>query len=146
MATARARQLLHHYNSMQIDESEVDNIEGINKLLCYELLETLDVVSKRHELPTELQKPLQWVENHYKISLTSSAVLAAETLSHQQLLYKVDRTYLTPAIHRSARNIRNTFIDENIKNRRSKERGSKGRGSKDRKEEEEELSPTAPRY
>ena len=27
----------------------------------------------------DLQKPLQWVENNYKISLTSQAALAADT-------------------------------------------------------------------
>jgi hypothetical protein len=99
-------------------------MEGINKLLCYELLEALDVISKREELPMDMQKPLQWVENNYKISLTSQSALPIDAIPQQKLLYKVDKSYLTPAAYRSgSRNIRNTFLDDHT-------RISKGRMSK----------------
>jgi hypothetical protein len=35
---SRVRQLMHYHSSVQINETELDNIEGINKLLCYEVL------------------------------------------------------------------------------------------------------------
>lgn len=93
----------------------------------------------------DLQKPLQWVENNYKISVSSQAALAADTVPQKKLLYKVDKSYLSPAAYRSgSRNIRNTFIEDNT--RISKDRMSKYRNPKDKSKYEENLSPTAPRY
>ena len=108
------RQLLQQYAAVEMDESEVESIEGINRLLCFEVVEVLEEVGHACELPASLQKPLHWVENHYKIALSSQA-LASDPGAPPAILYMLDKSYLAPAHPRHAPHarLRNTFDRRN---------------------------------
>jgi hypothetical protein len=54
------------------------------------------------------------VENHYKISLSNHSV-ASESVPQRQLVYKLDKSYLSPNSDNSHKDSRNTFY-ENYRN------------------------------
>lgn len=59
--SSHRRQVIHIHSGGSIHESELENIEGINKLLCYEILESMEGMPQTQDIPPLVQELLLWL-------------------------------------------------------------------------------------